>query len=168
MEERTQEQQRWEQLEAAVRDAVESQQGQTSGHRGRRAAPTTAHRPLILLMMLIWALIAWIWSTKPAFLFGAAPVVVQSPEVEEASLRFALYLERGRIERHVRQTGQMPASLEAAGAVESGVSLVRTSDGYELLGNRGGVQLRMSSAMNADSFLGGSLDVLRRAGRPRP
>ena len=117
-------------------------------------------------MVLIWAIIAWIWSTRPAFLFGSNAPVEQSAEIEEASLRFALYLERGRIERHVRTTGQFPARLEDAGAVEEGVSMVRTSDGYELLGNRRGAQLRMSSAMNADSFLGTSLDVLRRTGRP--
>jgi hypothetical protein len=167
MAEQTQEQQRWEQLEAAVRDAVESQQGSSSGGRRRPGAATPTQRPTILFLVLIWAVIAWIWSTKPAFLFGATPVIVRPPEVEEASLRFALYLERGRLDRHVRQTGSVPATLDAAGPVEEGVSMVRTSDGYELLGNRGGVNLRMSSAMNADSFLGESLDVLRRSGRPR-
>jgi hypothetical protein len=167
MQEPMQERERWDQLEAAVRDAVESQhRAPPDGRRGQRT-DLRAHRPMLLLVLLLWTMIAWIWSTRPAFLFGEQVMAHVSPETEQATVRFALFLERSRVDAYVRRTGQLPANLEATGPVEAGVSMVRTSDGYELFGERGSTQLRLSSAMNADSFLGNSLDVLRRTTQAR-
>lgn len=162
MQEQMPDQQRWDTLEAAVRDAVRSQPAE---HEARTSRPKAgAKRTTILLLLLTWTIIAWIWSTRPAFLFGDTMTAVQSAEVEAASLRFAMFLERGRVEQYVRRHGVLPTSLGDAGPVEAGVTMLRTSDGYALLGQRGATQLRLTSAMSADSFLGSSIDVLRRAG----
>lgn len=157
-----QDQQRWDQLEAAVRDVVESQQGESTGRRKpARRSPQPA-RPLILLLLLVWSMIGWIWSTRPAFLFGRRITVERTPAQEEATLRFALYLERGRVDAYVRRNGQLPARLSDAGPQEEGVMLVPTSDGYELVGQRRDMVLRLSNRMSPDSFLGNSLDQLQR------
>ena len=163
MAEPMQDQERLSHLEAAVRDAMQGQ-GHASGPRRQVSRPATSQRTLILVLLLVWSVIGWIWSSRPAFVFGEPATVAPSVEVEEATLRFALYLERSRVDAYVQRQGQLPPSLDAAGAVEEGVSMLRTSDGYELLGRRGASELRLSSAMRADSFLGNSLDVLRRAG----
>lgn len=163
MQEPMQDQQRWDQLEAAVRDAVETSQGNIAGRRRATKVTTPPGRTLILLSLLLWTFIAWIWSTRPAFLFGEPVRATVSAEVDEASLRFALYLERGRVDAYMRRAGQLPATLSATGTVEAGVSMVRTSDGYQLVGRRGASELQLSSRMNADSFLGNSLQVLRRS-----
>lgn len=161
--------QRWERLEAAVRDAVETRSKSPaelrSAARGARGERST--RTLVLVLLLLWAVIGWIWSTKPGFIFGVAAPEAQAPAVEEATLRFALFLERGRVGAYVRRHGQVPAALGSSGAVEDGVTLVRTSDGFVLVGQRGDIQLRLNDKMDADSFLGGSLEVLRQAEQPR-
>jgi hypothetical protein len=163
MQEPMQEQQRWDQLEAAVRDAVETSQGDKHSRRKSARVATPPSRTLVLFSLLLWVFIAWIWSTRPAFLFGEPARKVSSPAVDEATLRFALYLERGRVEAYVRRTGQLPANLGATGTVEEGVAFLRTSDGYHLIGRRGASELQLSSRMNADSFLGNSLQVLRQS-----
>jgi hypothetical protein len=157
MSERTSERERLQELEAAVRGVMND----TSAPKQRVSHPRST-RPMLLVLLLIWAMIGWIWSTRPAFLFGERPAAVLSPEAEEATLRFALYLERARIESYVRRNGTLPERLEQAGPVAKGVAMYHTSDGYELVGQRRAHELRLTRAMDADSFLGNSLDVLRR------
>jgi hypothetical protein len=168
MQEARPDQERWDQLEAAVRDVVASTPEPPRGASRTPQSDRASRRPLVLVLMLVWSLIGWIWSTKPAFLFGAQRVVMESPAVEEATLRFALYLQRNRVDAFVRRNGQLPNALAAAGPTEAGVTLIRTSDGYELLGERGATRLRLGSRMSADSFLGGSLELLRPSTNPRP
>lgn len=167
MRDSTQDQQRWDQLEAAVRDAMESSHGNKgTGGKSARAAKTPG-RTQVLFSLLVWVFIAWIWSTRPAFLFGELERTASSPAVDDATLRFALYLQRGRVEAYMRRTGKSPASLSATGTVEDGIAFVRTSDGYHLVGRRGAIELQLDRRMDADSFLGNSLHVLRQSNRPR-
>jgi hypothetical protein len=152
-------------LEAAVRDVMDSQ-GTPSATPRRSAQPTAKQPPrrlLMLVMLMIWAMIGWIWSARPAFLFGEQEVAVVSPAVDEASLRFALYLERSRVDAYRQRAGRLPTDLAETGPVEAGVTLVPGPDGYQLIGRRGVLELRLTDRMNADSFLGSSLDVLQRA-----
>lgn len=157
-----QEQQRKDLLESAVRDVVESQHGTAPRQRDSAARSNPRQRTLILVMLLVWSMIGWIWATRPAFLFGEGTTAMAEPAHAEASLRFAMFLERGRVDAYVRRHGRLPTNLAEAGATEDGVSLVPTSDGYELTGRRSGISLRLNSRMDADSFLGGSLSQLQR------
>jgi hypothetical protein len=124
----------------------------------RRRGPAAA----IVIIVLGWSFMAWVWLTRPPFLFGPDAPPPASAEVTEASLRFAMYLEHQRLEAFAASRGRFPAALAQAGAVEDDVSYERTSTGFVLLGARDGVSLRLTSAMDVDSFLGRSLDVLGR------
>ena len=159
------ERERSQKLEEAVRDAVASRKDDApvvacDRSRGRRQGV------LVAILMLTWAAIAYIWLARPAFVFGPTAVAVQPPAVREASLRFALYLERRRIDAYTAANGRLPASLADAGPVESGVTFERNDAGYVLVGHRDDLTLTLTSAMNADSFLGSSLDHLQGAPEP--
>jgi hypothetical protein len=159
------EKERRESLEAAIRDAMAPRAPSPAESRRRMHQPATGLPPrlLVLTMLLTWSLIAWIWFSQPAFLFGPRVAAEVSPATQEASLRFALYLERSRVDSYRQRQGRLPTDLSVTGPVEDGVSMVRAGEGYDLIGRRGILELRLTDRMNADSFLGTSLDVLRRA-----
>ncbi len=93
-------------------------------------------------------------------MFVAAHVPVLAPEEVEAKARYALYLERGRVDSYLAKTGALPKSLGDAGSVENGVNYRRGVHDYILETNVQGTTLRMTSVMSADSFLGTSLNRL--------
>lgn len=154
---------RRQKLEQALREAVQPREPTPAEQRMSQRASRRRNPAMMAAVLLAgWAFIAWIWLARPAFLFGPEPPPPPSAEVREASLRFALYLQRRRIEGYVAARGRLPSALPLAGPVEDGVSYQRTGDGYVLVGQRGDITLRLTSAMDADSFLGTSLETLRR------
>jgi hypothetical protein len=160
-----QEQERRQSLEDAIRDVMAPRvlSPAEARHSQRRPARGLPPQLMALIVLLTWSLIAWIWLSRPAFLFGPRVAAEVSPATQEASLRFALYLERSRVDSYRQRQGRLPTDLAITGPVEEGVTMVRTAEGYALIGTRGLLQLRLTDRMNADSFLGTSLDVLRRA-----
>lgn len=154
---------RRQKLEEALRDAVKDRQPSPAEHRsarrgGRKRNPAVA----VAILVLGWACIGWVWLARPAFVFGPADPPPPSAEVREASLRFAMFLEYRRVEAYRAQRGRLPTALTEAGPVEEGVSYQRAGSGFTLIGQRDGITLRLTDAMNPDSFLGRSLEVLGR------
>ncbi len=150
------------QLEEAVRDAVAGREptpaeARTARHGQRRERI----RLLVLVTVLGWLVIAWLWSSRPEFFFGPSAPVTLSPAKQEATLRFAMYLQRRRVEEYVARRGRLPTSLAQAGMVEDSVSWQRTDEGYVLSGRYGSLELQLPSRADADSFLGNALTVLR-------
>lgn len=155
---------RRQELHEAIQAAVESRQGGDSPARLRRAR--SGNFALITVLLLTWACIAWLWIARPAWLFAPPARVQYTPDQEEAALRFAIYLQRSRVEAHARRHGTLPESLAEVEPREDGVEMIRDSDGYELIGQRGALQLRLHRRMDADSFLGNSLSRLQDARGP--
>lgn len=154
---------RRQKLEQALREAVQPRtpspaEARMANRQGRRTNPAV----VAVSLALGWGFIAWIWIAQPEFLFGPGAPPPPSLEVQEARLRYAMFLERSRIEAHVRTRGRLPATLAQAGPVEDSVFYERTGSGYVLIGERGPLRLRLTNLMSADSFLGESLEVLRR------
>jgi hypothetical protein len=153
---------RLRQLEDAVREAVKERTPTPAEQRmSARAASANRRTGLVLLLVVTWVLLGWFWLVRPEWAFGARTTPAASAEVEEARLRFALYLMRGRVEAYRVERGRLPANLAHVGRVEDGVTMRPMLQGYELVGQQGTFTLRLTSAMNPDSFLGGSLDVLQ-------
>lgn len=154
---------RRQKLEAALREAVQTRkpspaEERSAARQARRTNPALAFGSLLLG----WGFIAWVWVAQPEFLFGPGPPPPPGLEVQEAQLRYAMFLERARIEAHVQARGRLPATLAEAGPVEDFVFYERTGTGYVLIGERGLIRLRLTNRMAADSFLGESLGILRR------
>lgn len=150
-------------LEEAVRDAVAERPLTPAEQRlARRGTPGDRRRRLALVIILGWAVIAWLWLTRPAFFFGPSPAPVASAARQEATLRFAMYLQRRRVDDYLAVHGRLPATLQETGAVEDSVRWQRTGEGYVLLGQYGPLRLELPSRVDADSFLGNSLAELQQ------
>lgn len=151
-------------LAEALRDVLDHQDNEGArGQTPQRPGKIGGRKLVISFLVVSWGFIAWVWLARPAFIFGTTQQVV-TPEVRDASLRFALYLQRGRIERYAAKFGRLPASLDATGdPVEDGVTYVRDGDRYTLVGRDSTLELQLTNRMRADSFLGSSLDILRAA-----
>ncbi|MES2306016.1 MAG: hypothetical protein V4558_10925 [Gemmatimonadota bacterium] len=110
---------------------------------------------LLLFIVAAWAFIGYVWIARPAFLFEQQPAAALTPVQREARLRYAIYLQRARIDAFKAQNGRLPESLRETGPVESGVQYERTADnGYDIFGASDGTVLRLSDRMSVDSFLG--------------
>lgn len=149
-------------LETAVRDAVANQAERDRADHDRAMSPVRRRqRLLVVLLLLSWATMVWIWSTKPAFVFGSEGGI-ESPQRQEASLRFGMVLELSRARDFHDQTGRWPSSLaELGGVVEDGVSGAPEGTGFATQGSTGDLQLKLTDQMATDSFLGRSLQILR-------
>lgn len=123
------------------------------------------HRPwLTLFIVVAWAFVAYVWIARPAFLFEGPTPTETTASQREARLRYAVYLQRGRVAAYRTEHGRLPETLREAGPVEEGVEYERTSDSsYTVFGTVDGTVLRLSDRMSADSFLG---DALRRLPPP--
>ena len=154
---------RRQKLEEALRHAVEERQPSPAEQRMQRRAPRD-RSPAGWIAVLIagWACLAWIWLARPAFVFGPPEPPPPTVEEQEASLRFAMFLQRARVEAYRAARGRLPAALPEAGPVEDGVSYQRLGPDFVITGTRGGLSLRLTTAMDADSFLGRSIEVLSR------
>ncbi len=149
-------------LESAVRDAVANQADQDRDAHEREMGPMKRRqRTLRVLLLLSWLSIIWIWATKPAFIFGEEGGGA-SPVRQEASLRFGMVLEQGRVREYHDQTGQWPSSLvELGGEGENGVTGAPQGNGFVIEGSSGNLHLELTDRMAVDSFLGRSLKILR-------
>ena len=159
-----------QELGEAVRDVLDSQRESEGELRHIRAARKerdahTKYQPgLLLFIVAAWGFIGYAWVARPAYLFGGAPRSTLSAVQREARMRYAIYLQRGRVEAYRAAKGRLPESLREAGAVESGVEYERTTEAdYQISGSVDGTVLRLSDRMSADSFLG---DALRQIPSP--
>ncbi len=146
-------------LQAVVDD------GNTVTASARRAppGPPTARRNLSVLVAAGAVLLAWLWIARPAAVFAPGTPAIQSAEQREAIARFALYLERARVDQFVAERGRMPTTLAEAGEVEAGVQYHPEGRDFTLDIRDCAIQLRLTNRMNADSFLG---DALGRIPKP--
>jgi hypothetical protein len=152
-------------LREAIGDAVterskteaEARNARLKGSRRRNSAVAWA------AFVLGLAGLGYIWTARPAWVFDPLAPAEMSPAQAEATTRFSLFLERARVDDFRDRRGRLPTSLPEAGPVEDGIDYQRIGGGYLLTGASNGVQLRLTDAMDADSFLGNSLRVLRPA-----
>ena len=154
-----------EELHNAIRVAVDAQRQQAVEDRKARDARRrrkSRDTPLYVGLVATWGLLAWLWIARPDAVFNAreAPPAL-SPAKAEARARYALYLQRSRLEAFRHAHGRLPNTLRDAGPVEDGVTYQRAGNGYVLTRDVSGNSLRLTNTMAVDSFLGSSLDVLR-------
>lgn len=152
-------------LDAALREVVHAETQRTNDRAYAPASRPSGSRSALLLTLGL-GLLAWIWIGRPAWLFGPGLRPLTAAEAD-ASARYAIYLQRARVEKYLATRGALPLDLAELGP-EVGVPVrLRATGGlgYELGATVDDHALRYDSRMNADSFLGGSVDLLR-ARRP--
>ncbi len=153
---------RRQKLEEALREAIQPREPSPAEQRARARAARRDRGPfLAAAMVLSWIGLGWFWIAKPAYFFGPKPAPAIAPGKEEATLRFAMYLQRGRVDEFVARHARLPETLAETGEVEDSVGYRRDGAGYVLTGRYGALELRLGSTENPDSFLGESLRELR-------
>ncbi|MEO5825617.1 MAG: hypothetical protein ABIR59_06995 [Gemmatimonadales bacterium] len=157
---------RQDELRTAVRNVIDSNRQEATARKAAvQAAKQREQRqaPMVLLLAALSATLAWAWIARPAAIFGGPPApAVLSPERAEAQARYALFLERARVDVFRRSHGRYPAKLADAGPVEEGVTYTISGQGFVLERSVNGGVLRLDHAARPESFLGGSLDILQR------
>lgn len=116
----------------------------------------------VIALALGWGFLGYVWIARPAWVFGPPESVEMTAVRRDAALRFGLYLQRGRIDDYLDAHGVLPASLDLAGPVEDGITFAPVGEQYTLVGVLGEQRMTLTSAMDADSFLGNALQALRR------
>lgn len=151
-------------LNEALREVVADQAATAESERAARLVrPRTSPPAMLVVAGLAWAVLAWLWIARPAAIFGSgASTPTMSASEQDAFARYALYLQRARVERFREAQGRLPETLAESGPVEAGVVFATTSDGYVLEASAGGATLRLTNRMNADSFLGDAVARLPR------
>ena len=151
---------RKEALLEAVRELVPEQPG--PAEEPRRGTGTGRPARAAASLVVSWAFLGWLWIARPAWVFGPPPPTPVTAAERDAAMRMSLWLERGRIEEFVEEHGRRPGGLEDTGRVAGEVSWIRQGSGYVLSVTLDSSTLIMSDRMDADSFLGNALEVLRR------
>lgn len=117
-------------------------------------------RPKLLFTFLLVTASIFVWVAQPTAPQEELPA--PSVVVQEASLRFAMYLKRARVEEYRQLNGRLPARMDEADGI--GYRLI-TDRVYELNGTVGGVTLLLRSSEPPDRFLGASIETLLRRRR---
>lgn len=153
---------------AEVLSAQRTTSGELKAYRA--AAKSRADQPRfqpgwLLIVVFAWGFIAYAWIARPDFLFRVGTTPALSVEQREARMRYAVYLQRARVETFRARAGRLPETLLESGPVERGVEYERIAeDRYEISGSVDGTVLRLGDRMSADSFLG---DAVKRLPAPQ-
>ena len=153
----------YEAAQEVVRKQADERRAQLEAERAARSriSPIVTIGCAIILMVL-----AYVAVERPTWLFPRPPVL-ESPEVQEASLRIGMASVAQRVEKFRATRDRLPRSLAETGGALQGITYERNdSVNYTIRGGRGPYTLVLRSTDSVKTFLGGSFEVIaRRSGR---
>ena len=147
--------------------AVEVMRRQSEDRAAEREAEAARRReqsrvsPIIAAgLTIILAVSVYLAVEQPSWLFPTPPVV-ESKEVQEASLRIGMATTAQRIERFRMGQGRLPRSLREAGSSANGIQYeMLDGDRFVLRGVNGPVRVVLNSNDSLAQFVGNSFQVL--------
>lgn len=154
-----------EALDAARRAVLEREERRKAE---RRSGLDRRRRPLADPAWLAAASVSWlavflVLLSPPGFLRPPEPRPYRPPDdAIEASLRYGLWLADHRVREFLSRHGRLPSFLGETGAGDRAITMDVTGErSYRLVGRVGELELVLTDAMAADSFLGASVEALR-------
>lgn len=147
-------------LVEAYKDLIHAEKERLTG-TAEEAPPVRWAFWSIMLLLLVGSVGALV--LKPEWFFPPAPL--QTPQIQDASLRLQVYREILRVDAFRKAQGRLPASLQEAGGGDSGVQYTGVGGSYSLSASEGGHSVIYQSSTPPETFLGKSYDEIRR--RPR-
>lgn len=145
----------------ALLEVLEQQADRAADDDAAQAHPF-GRRVAVVLLVLLLAATVWLWVFPPAWLAIEPPP--PSPAEQEASLRFAMYVQAQRIRAYQLETGELPTTLEEAGAPLPGMGYRLVEPGvYELTGATDRLRLTYRSDQPLRQWVGSGAEVLERA-----
>jgi len=114
------------------------------------------------VLLITWAVVAYIWLASPSWLQVPAPA---RPTIldEARSLRLNVFLEAQKIEAYRQERGRLPWVLSDAGPPFAGIEYHRKDNrSYQLDGASDRVRLRYESGSSPLEFVGPAADALEK------
>jgi hypothetical protein len=153
-----------EAFDTVLKTQAEEREAERASAEARRRRRGTSRLLMVVCATILGFTSVYLYVERPEWVFPTPPEA-ESVAVREASLRVGLANAVQHIERYRRQTGQLPTSLQQAGAHGAGISFERTASGYRLVGEGNGVRVSYISGEPLSRFVGNSFEVISR--RPR-
>jgi hypothetical protein len=131
----------------------------------RRRSRSSSRLLLVVCMVIITFVSVYLYVERPEWVFSVA-AAPESPAVRQASLRISVANAVQHIERYRQQRkGQLPVTLEQAGANGAGINYQRTEKGYQLEGEDEDIRVSFTSGESLTRFIGKSFEVIARRAR---
>ena len=153
-----------EAFDTVLKTAAEERELKRLAAEARRHSRGASRLLLVICTVIATFVTVYLYVERPEWAFPVASVP-ESPAVRQASLRISVANAAQHIERYRQQRGQLPATLEQAGANGAGISYQRTAAGYQLEGEGDGIRVSFTSGESLTRFIGNSFEVIAR--RPR-
>jgi hypothetical protein len=153
-----------EAFDTVLKTQAEEREAERASGEARRRRRGASRFLMVVCATILMFTSVYLYVERPEWVFPAPPEP-ESVAVREASLRVGLANAVQHIEHYRQQTGQLPTSLQQAGAHGAGISFQRTTSGYRLLGENDGVRVSYVSGEPLSRFVGNSFEVISR--RPR-
>jgi hypothetical protein len=153
-----------EAFDTVLKTAAEERELERLGAQARRRNRGVSRLILVVCTVIATFVSVYLYVERPEWIFPVASPP-ESPAVRQASLRISVANAAQHIERYRQQRGQLPATLEQAGANGAGISYQRTAEGYQLEGEREGIRVSFTSGESLTRFVGNSFEVIARRTR---
>jgi hypothetical protein len=153
-----------EAFDTVLKTAAEERELERLAAEARRRGRGASRLLLVVCTVIATFLTVYLYVERPEWVFPVASPP-ESPAVRQASLRISMANAAQHIERYRQQRGQLPATLEQAGANGAGISYQRTAAGYQLEGENEGIRVSFTSGESLTRFVGNSFEVIARRTR---
>lgn len=153
-----------EAFDTVLKTAAEERELERLVAEARRRKRGASRLLLVLCTVIVTFVSAYLYVERPEWIFPVASPP-ESPVVRQASLRISVANAAQHIERYRQQRGQLPVTLEQAGANGAGISYQRTAAGYQLEGENEGIRVSFTSGESLTRFVGKSFEVIARRTR---
>jgi hypothetical protein len=151
-------------FDTVIRTAAEEREIERLAAEARRRSRGASRLLLVVCAVILTFVLVYLYVERPEWIFPVAPAP-ESPAVRQASLRISVANAAQHIERYRQQRGQLPVTLEQAGASGAGISYQRTAAGYQLEGGSDGIRVSFTSGESLMRFVGNSFEVIARRTR---
>ena len=153
-----------EAFDTVIKTAAEERERERLAAQARRRNRGVSRLLLVLCTVIVSFVSVYLYLERPEWIFPVASPP-ESPAVRQASLRISVANAAQHIERYRQQRGQLPVTLEQAGANGAGISYQRTAAGYQLEGQDEGIRVSFTSGESLTRFVGNSFEVIARRTR---
>jgi len=153
-----------EAFDTVLKTAAEERELERLAAEARRRNRGVSRLLLVVCTVILTFVSVYLYVERPEWVFPVASPP-ESPAVRQASLRISVANAAQHIERYRQQRGELPVTLEQAGANGAGVSYQRTATGYQLEGESEGIRVSFTSGESLMRFVGNSFEVISRRTR---
>lgn len=153
-----------EAFDTVIKTAAEEREIERLAAEARRRGRGASRLLLVVCTTILVFVAVYLYVERPEWVFPPA-AQPESAAVREASLRISLANAAQHVERYRQLRGELPATLAQAGAYGAEISYHRTTAGYQLEGEDGGVRVSFTSGQSLARFIGNSFEIIARRSR---